>query len=218
MDMVVYMHRGRTMRDFLNNKIHLFGIACIVGILLCYPIIQELMRFNNPNWMQYAIIIGSMCVFVYAFISYVCIGWNAYEKRMVCLGYFLIVAVLLLARRQIYVEGLISNGFNPLAFIDDLQSGHQYLVQLVILNVLLFVPAPLVLQPIVKKKWMVYLSCLSFGILMEVLQYMLRRGSFDLSDISLYAIGIGLGMLCIKPYHLVEGMICKRSRIKTKQQ
>ncbi|OCN06153.1 hypothetical protein A4S06_00115 [Erysipelotrichaceae bacterium MTC7] len=192
------------MRNYLNNKTHIFCIAIVVGLVVWYPVIQELMQFNNPNYLQYGLIAFGIVAFIYGFLTYLCVGWSEKEKRMVCMGYFIIVMLLLLGRTPVYSASFQLSGLNPFSFIQDMQSGHMYLMQLVVLNVLLFIPAPLVLHVFVKSKFCLFSLSVGFGILMEVLQLVLHRGAFDLSDISLYVIGILCGLMVLHAYQWLE--------------
>lgn len=84
---------------------------------------------------------------------------------------------------------LASYNFKPL-FLDP-----YLMIDFVFLfNMILFIPLPILF----KIKWYYVISGF---ILIELLQYFLHVGSFDINDIILYVVGYIIGLICVKIYN-----------------
>ena len=111
------------------------------------------------------------------------------------IGYIIVVvfATLLMERRAFLVE---PNLMPFSSYISAWNSFGMLLWRNIILNICMFIPLGMILplfHRIFKKWWFTYLTGLFLTVLIEVLQYISKRGIFELDDIINNALGCMIG-------------------------
>ena len=121
---------------------------------------------------------------------------NKIEEALIAVAYALLIISGLFLRQSGYIFTIDFNiggygfGLNPLSFIRESRYDSSLLL-VNILNVLLFVPLkPILAINRIRAPW--WLVIIGFFVL-ELLQYVLGAGFFDLGDIVLYTAGFLIG-------------------------
>jgi VanZ like family len=180
-----------------------FLISCLIGLALYFKFFIDILPrfFGNMENIEKNILAALIIVVTtYILLLIVCGLDNAIE-RYVLVGCYVLVLILGLLRpdqQNAFAHGDFS--LNPFGFISDIANDEASLYVMII-NVLIFVPAYFLLSQkgMMKRFWSKLAVFAGFAILMEVLQHLLDKGLFDLSDIFLYTVGFFAGYVISLP-------------------
>ena len=125
------------------------------------------------------------------------IRWTA---GLLLVEYLLVLLLLAVLLRAVQATRLFD--ITPFWSYSAIKEGNAYLLQQVILNVVAFIPVGLLLGCAFSKMkwWKVLLIGLAFSLLIEVLQFLLKRGFAEVDDVFHNVVG------CIVGYGIYVGI------------
>lgn len=112
---------------------------------------------------------------------------NKITSLTVAVSYFIYLMILIyvILLKNIGIQGY---SFNPLSFISDFTSGSHFVT---IMNLVMFIPLGFIFRPSKENFILAF-----FGLLtIETAQYVFHLGIFDLGDITLNLLSIGMGTM-----------------------
>ncbi len=182
----------------------LFLLSVVFGILLYLKFFINLlpMFFSNMENIEKNILAVLLIIFSTYLLINIALNLDNKLERYSILGIYLLILILGLLRpdNQIsFKSGLIN--LNPLDFITDIKTDESSL-PILIINLIIFVPMYFLLAKanIFNKFINRFLLFELFAFLIEYLQFQLKVGIFDLSDIFLYNIGFFAGYIIFLPF------------------
>ncbi|MBK3493922.1 VanZ family protein [Viridibacillus sp. YIM B01967] len=174
----------------------IFLFSLIVGTLLYINFLYyKLPRFfSNLDGMQKNALALLIVIFTFHVLIKIAFRIDVKFDRYLILGMYLFVLFVGLVRIDLEFHVNSTIELNPFGFISDI-AVNSMSIQVLVANICIFLPMYFLLTHanIIKGFLDKFLFFEAFAILMEVLQYVLKVGIFDVSDILLYNISYFLG-------------------------
>ena len=170
--------------------------------------VEGIRRFVNyqyqdiPMWVYEGLLlsfcIGTVCILIL-------FGWTSGLKKII--GLFLAEYVLLILCSTVFFRSL-TEGFDycihPFWSYVAIQNGRNDLVPVIIMNVLVFIPVGLLVglisvkkQNLLKAGIIALCSGLCVSVLIELLQFLLKRGLAELDDVIHNTLGCLIGFMIV---------------------
>lgn len=169
------------------KRIGIFTISLLVSILLHYFIIYRLLNIIFLE--RYAVLFVGILAYIFYFLTLIIL--KEVKKIEIDLSFILYLIVIFIA---IFLKGFSISDviLNPLSFLNT----KEVTITQSVLNILLFVPLG-----VYQKYYKIPIFGLALCfVLIECFQYLFGVGTFDLGDITLYFIGLMIGILSYKIY------------------
>ena len=184
--------------------------AIVLGMLLHYFVAREygiyLLGASESN--SFIMLFGQIVVFYFVLQLLIFRGkyWTRFEFILALVVYSIVLFAGLIFRGSFIIGGFslvdqyIWNRveLNPFSFIQDFMVDRDSL-KIAFINVMLFIPLPLLL--FLNRMKPRYWAALTLFVLIELMQLVLGQGIFSLGDIILYFVGFLLGIAFLKIIH-----------------
>lgn len=184
--------------------------AIVLGMLLHYFVGREygiyLLGASESN--SFIMLFGQIVVFYFVLQLLIFRGkyWTRFEFILALVVYSIVLFAGLIFRGSFIIGGFslvdqyIWNRveLNPFSFIQDFMVDRDSL-KIAFINVMLFIPLPLLL--FLNRMKPRYWAALTLFVLIELMQLVLGQGIFSLGDIILYFVGFLLGIALLKIIH-----------------
>jgi glycopeptide antibiotics resistance protein len=184
----------------------LYFISSILFVLFVhYYIVSVLLDLvGMTNTLLQVIVACIEVVFVYDAIMFFTKNWTVGHRVLLFFVYYLFLIIALLVR---YDQGVSMIQLNPLACIREVYYGSwiERLIMLFNVGYFMFMPWVNGLFVCKDKENFILSVCVGFGC--EFLQLIFHRGVFDVGDITLYVLGVLLGLYIKRIYHEKKGMM-----------
>ena len=183
-----------------NIIIALFSILMSVGLYFGFFMDKLPLFFPNMENIEKNILaLLILIVTIYILLKIVFLIDTKKDRYILLLLYLFILVLGLLRPDKKYGE-MGSLALNPFGFISDIEANQTSILTLAI-NLVIFAPMYFLLTytSILNKSFFKILFFESFSILLEVLQFKLNVGTFDLSDILVYNISFFTGYFISLP-------------------
>lgn len=142
-------------------------------------------------------------IFVYEGILFFTNHWTVGHRVLLFFVYYLLLIIALLVR---YDQGIRMIQLNPFACIREVYYGSWIERVVMLFNIGYFMFMPWMNGLFTKNDKDNFIVCVVIGFGCELLQLIFHRGVFDVGDITLYVIGILLGLYIKKKYHEKKGI------------
>ncbi len=184
--------------------------AIVLGMLLHYFVTLELglNLFGASRANSFIMLFGQIVVFYFVLQLIFFRGkyWTRFEFILALVVYSIVLFAGLIFRGSFIIGGFslvdqyIWNRveLNPFSFIQDFMVDRDSL-KIAFINVMLFIPLPLLL--FLNRMKPRYWAALTLFVLIELMQLVLGQGIFSLGDIILYFVGFLLGIALLKIIH-----------------
>ncbi|MDF9825131.1 glycopeptide antibiotics resistance protein [Breznakia sp. PF5-3] len=183
-------------------KLFILLSCVVVAYVIHYTWLTKYISQTNPPIYIYILVWIALAIILYGIVTFFFTGWNDIERGILLIVYYFCVLWLLVIGRQNY--GYTDFSWNPFSFVFDIINNDFNSRTLAFQNVLLFIPAPIINQFFIKKRNTNVFLCAVIAISVEFIQRITGRGIFDLSDITLYFIGISIGFILVNPFNKLE--------------
>lgn len=179
-------------------------LAILLAQLISYYLLDDIIVYFTSNSIVYIVVrLFLVVVFLILFLKLL-----SGEKFNVSFGRtsiisFIIIYVILLLVLTVFKDETFNGEYNliPFQFLFDF-SNVNFIIGLLNIgaNILIFVPLGFLLYVWKKKIFFAVQFCLYTSLLIEVIQFVTRRGYFDIDDIILNAVGGLLGIFICRLY------------------
>lgn len=139
------------------------------------------------------------------------VGWKRVWRKIVGLllaeYVFLIYCSTVICRR--ITEGVVGSNFSPFWSYEAIGKGKEDLIAENLINMIVFVPVGMILGSLlrVKKSWLITLLFgMGISVLIEVLQFVLKRGFAEVDDVIHNTLG---GLIGYGVYRLICSILYK---------
>lgn len=183
------------------KRFFLFLTSVPIAMIFNYYVIMHLLDYINyfeaPGYIISLII---QILFWFEISVFFFDKWNKYDRVMVILLYYFAILFCFLARPR---QNKMIIQLNPLDLSKQFSNTHD--ITIVIFNIGLFIPMVTINSLFVTGLKNNISLCVIIAFSIELLQILLHRGIFDITDIMLYFIGIGIGVITLKFLALYKG-------------
>lgn len=196
-------------------KIFLFLFSFISGIFIYFVFFMDMlpMFFANMENIEKNILAALIVIFTIYIVLKIIFSLDNKADKYLILGLYVLVLMLgLLRPDQQNFGNTGSVSWNPFSFIFDIRNDSLSTLILVI-NLIVFLPMYFLLSYAnVLKTFVMKLVVFELVVfLVEYLQYQLKVGIFDLSDILLYNISFFIGYIISLPFlNIIEKKLYKK--------
>ena len=176
------------------KRLLLFLTSIPVAMIFNYYVVMHLLDFINyfeaPGYIISLII---QILLWFEILLFFFDKWNKYDKLTMILVYYVVILFCFLARPK---QNGVTIQMNPMNLLKQFSNVHD--ITIVIFNIGLFIPLVTINGFFIRELKYNICLCITIAFSIEILQVLLHRGIFDICDIILYFIGIGLGVITLK--------------------
>ena len=157
-------------------------LSLVLSLFIHYYVTAVLMEIFGMGWYPIQFVVWCIeLVVIYDALMFFTKNWNVKHRAMFFFAYYLFLIIALLIR---YDQGITIIQLNPFACLREIYYGSWVNGLFISSN---------------KENFIVSIF---IGFLCEFMQLIFHRGVFDLGDISLYVVGILLGIYVKEKYHV----------------
>lgn len=194
-----------------KNMKNLLLVIYIFWTLLFCILVRKIEIFNNYS-LVIKITYSVLTLVVIQYIIYIITKYKPLEinQYISLFCYMLIILITLYYRKSLRVE-TASNKFYLGEWLKIMLVNKTVFLN-IIGNIIIFIPLGIFFKQFTLKDYIKIIIMISIVILLEVIQYLSKKGIFDYIDILLNIIGSLMGYICIKKEgKKIEKGIIKRS-------
>lgn len=179
-------------------------MSILFVLFVHYYIVSVLMDIvGMTSNLLHVIVFGIEVVFVYDGILFFTNHWTVQHRVLLFFVYYLFLIIALLVR---YDQGIRMIQLNPFACLREVYYGSWIERLVMMFNIGYFMFMPWMNGLFTKSDKENFIICVGIGFGCELLQLIFHRGVFDVGDITLYVIGIMIGLYIKRKYHEKKGM------------
>ena len=185
----------KLLKTILRN-IFIFIICLLITYIIFYNFAAELIiRFMSPSIKLYiGMMIFSTAILYIITVSVINKRVSKVHVNILAILYFSIAIGLSFLKTTSNISGI---NLNPLSIFVDFKNYFNHTLLLVVTNALLYLPLGIYVKLRIKaNNFSLVMGFILYILVVEVMQYILSRGIFDINDIILNTLGFVAGVLC----------------------
>lgn len=173
------------------EKIFKLLVGFAAAIPIHHYVMPELLQFvQSPGEIGQTIMYLMISIVIYELLN-TSKKWKKLDKYALTVIYYVSLLYVLFARDDM---GYSFYELNLVQLWNGLYYGSYAEWIVALFNILIFIPMPIIHGFYLKKASKNICLCILIGILIEFVQAVSHRGVFDIGDIILYFVGIGIGV------------------------
>ncbi|WP_296055986.1 hypothetical protein [uncultured Holdemanella sp.] len=175
-------------------------LSLVLSLFIHYYVTAVLMEVFGMGWYPIQAVVWCIeLVVIYDALMFFTKNWNVKHRAMFFFVYYLFLIIALLIR---YDQGISIIQLNPFACLREIYYGSWTEWIVFAFNIGYFMFMPWVNGLFISSNKENFIVSVFIGFLCEFMQLIFHRGVFDLGDISLYVVGILLGIYVKEKYHV----------------
>ena len=175
-------------------------LSLVLSLFIHYYVTAVLMEIFGMGWYPIQFVVWCIeLVVIYDALMFFTKNWNVKHRAMFFFAYYLFLIIALLIR---YDQGISIIQLNPFACLREIYYGSWTEWIVFAFNIGYFMFMPWVNGLFISSNKENFIVSVFIGFLCEFMQLIFHRGVFDLGDISLYVVGILLGLYVKEKYHV----------------
>ena len=175
-------------------------LSLVLSLFIYYYVTAVLMEIFGMGWYPIQFVVWCIeLVVIYDALMFFTKNWNVKHRAMFFFAYYLFLIIALLIR---YDQGISIIQLNPFACLREIYYGSWTESIVFAFNIGYFMFMPWVNGLFISSNKENFIVSVFIGFLCEFMQLIFHRGVFDLGDISLYVVGILLGLYVKEKYHV----------------
>lgn len=185
----------KLLKTILRN-IFIFIICLFITYIIFYNFVAELIiRFMSPSIKLYlGMMIFSTAILYIVTVSVINKRVSKIHVNILAILYFIIAIGLSFLKTTSNISGI---NLNPLSIFVDFKDYFNHTLLLVVTNTLLYLPLGIYVKFRIKaNNFSLFMGFILYILVVEIMQYILNRGIFDINDIILNTLGFFIGVLC----------------------
>ena len=177
-------------------------LSLVLSLFIHYYVTADLMEIFGMGWYPIQFVVWCIeLVVIYDALMFFTKNWNVKHRAMFFFAYYLFLIIALLIR---YDQGISIIQLNPFACLREIYYGSWTEWIVFAFNIGYFMFMPWVNGLFISSNKENFIVSVFIGFLCEFMQLIFHRGVFDLGDISLYVVGILLGIYVKEKYHHIK--------------